>query len=259
MCRACGSAWRVAPRVARAQVHLPASAVTPRPFVSVSPLRRGSFALGTGRSPMCTPHVPCMWKRLAGRPTGGAGPSPPTTSTWFFSLGEAQFPFAGMPPAEAAAELPWSYQWEPCDGCGEWCYALYDAVEGQAWCIFCYNDLPAFWQREASDGKRWGRRATKNRVYLLDPERQAGAPVPKRFEARMVECMPNDGRRGTVLSCLVFRCVDRLLDFRTPRRHTVRLLVGTTGICSRITSFSLTSPRPSWQCSEFTACWRCSC
>ena len=41
----------------------------PRPSVSDGPLRRGSFALGTGRSPRRKPHGYCMWKRLAGRPT----------------------------------------------------------------------------------------------------------------------------------------------------------------------------------------------
>jgi hypothetical protein len=51
-----GSAWRVDPRLVRAQVHPPlrlppAGAVRSRPFVSDGPLRRGSFALGTGRSP----------------------------------------------------------------------------------------------------------------------------------------------------------------------------------------------------------------
>ena len=80
MCLACGSAWRVDPRVALAQVHPPARAVRPRPLVSDSPLRRGSFALGTGRIPMSKPHVPCMWKRRAGRPAGGADPSPPTST-----------------------------------------------------------------------------------------------------------------------------------------------------------------------------------
>ena len=46
-----------------------------------SRLRRGSFALGTGRSPMRKPHVPCEWNRLAGRPSHGAGPSPPTSAS----------------------------------------------------------------------------------------------------------------------------------------------------------------------------------
>ena len=71
MCLACGSGWRVDPRLVQVQleVHLPAGAVRSRPFVSDGPLRRGSFALGTGRSPRRKPHVPCMWKRLAGRPT----------------------------------------------------------------------------------------------------------------------------------------------------------------------------------------------
>jgi len=70
MCLACGSAWRVDPRLARAEVHPPARAVRSRPFVSAGPFCRGSFALGTGRSPRRKPHVHCMWKRLAGRPTG---------------------------------------------------------------------------------------------------------------------------------------------------------------------------------------------
>ena len=111
MCLACGSAWRVDPRVARAQVHLPAGAVRPRPFVSVSPLRRGSFALGTGRSPMSKPHVPCMWKSLAGRPTGGAGPSPPTSKRCeapSFGIGQSLAPWIirpryGPQPDEQAA------------------------------------------------------------------------------------------------------------------------------------------------------------
>jgi hypothetical protein len=44
-------------------------AVRSRPFVSAGPFCRGSFALGTGRSPRRKPHGHCMWKRLAGRPT----------------------------------------------------------------------------------------------------------------------------------------------------------------------------------------------
>ena len=56
----------------QAQVHPPARAVRSRPFVSAGPFCRGSFALGTGRSPRRKPHVHCMWKRLAGRPTGDA-------------------------------------------------------------------------------------------------------------------------------------------------------------------------------------------
>ena len=61
MVLACGSAWRVDPRAARAQVHLlvPASAVRPRGSDSDSRLRRGSFAVGTGHSPKRMSHVPC--------------------------------------------------------------------------------------------------------------------------------------------------------------------------------------------------------
>ena len=82
-CLACGSDWRVVPRLVRAhwQVHPPAGAARSRPFVTDGPLRRGSFALGAGRSPRRKPHVPCMWKRLAGRPTAGAGPSPPRATS----------------------------------------------------------------------------------------------------------------------------------------------------------------------------------
>jgi hypothetical protein len=54
---ACGSAWRVAPRLVQAQVHPAGSAVRSRPFVSAGPFCRGSFALGTGRSPRRKPHV----------------------------------------------------------------------------------------------------------------------------------------------------------------------------------------------------------
>ena len=72
------------PPLVQAQVHPPASAVRSRPFVSAGPFCRGSFPLGTGRSPRRKPHVHCMWKRLAGRRTGdprfGAGPSPPTST-----------------------------------------------------------------------------------------------------------------------------------------------------------------------------------
>ena len=67
---ACGSAWRVAPRLVQAHVHPAGSAVRSRPFVSAGPFCRGSFALGTGRSPRRKPHGHSMWKRLAGRPTG---------------------------------------------------------------------------------------------------------------------------------------------------------------------------------------------
>ncbi len=65
MCVACASAWRVDPRVTsgmvQTQVPPPAGAVRSRRFVSDGPLRRGSFALGTGRSPeekaACALHV----------------------------------------------------------------------------------------------------------------------------------------------------------------------------------------------------------
>jgi hypothetical protein len=60
------------PVTVQAQVHPPARAVRSRPFVSAGPFCRGSFALGTGRIPRRKPHVHCMWKRLAGRPTGDA-------------------------------------------------------------------------------------------------------------------------------------------------------------------------------------------
>ena len=53
------------PRLVLTQVHPPARAVRSRPFVSAGPFCRGSFALGTGRSPRRKPHVHCMWKRLA--------------------------------------------------------------------------------------------------------------------------------------------------------------------------------------------------
>ena len=58
---ACGSAWRAYPRLVQAQVHPPARAVRSRLFVSAGPFCRGSFALGTGRSPRRKPHVHCMW------------------------------------------------------------------------------------------------------------------------------------------------------------------------------------------------------
>ena len=53
------------PRLVQAQVHPPARAVRSRPFVSAGPFCRGSFALGTGRSPRRRrkPHVHCIWKR----------------------------------------------------------------------------------------------------------------------------------------------------------------------------------------------------
>ena len=98
-------------RVARAQAHPPASAVRPRRSRSDSHLRLGSFALGTGRSPMSKPHVPCVWKRLAGRPTGGAGPSPPTSKRCnapSFGIGQSLAPWIirprhGPQPDEQAA------------------------------------------------------------------------------------------------------------------------------------------------------------
>ena len=62
---ACGSAWRADPRLVQAQVHPPARAARPRGWRSDSRLRRGSFALRMGRSPMRKPHVPCVWSRLA--------------------------------------------------------------------------------------------------------------------------------------------------------------------------------------------------
>ena len=53
------------PRLVRAQVHPAGSAVRSRhgPFVSAGPFCRGSFALGTGRSPRRKPHGHCMWTR----------------------------------------------------------------------------------------------------------------------------------------------------------------------------------------------------
>ena len=71
---ACGSAWRADPRLVQAQVHPPARAARPRGWRSDSRLRRGSFALRMGRSPMRKPHVPCVWNRLAGRPQATADP-----------------------------------------------------------------------------------------------------------------------------------------------------------------------------------------
>jgi hypothetical protein len=56
-------------RLVQAQVHRAGSAVRSRPFVSAGPLRRGSFAPGTGEGPMRKPNGHCTWKRLAGRPT----------------------------------------------------------------------------------------------------------------------------------------------------------------------------------------------
>ena len=57
------------PRLVQAHVHPAGSAVRSRPFVSAGPFCRGSFALGTGRSPRRKPHGHRMWKRLPGRPT----------------------------------------------------------------------------------------------------------------------------------------------------------------------------------------------
>ena len=75
---ACGSAWRVAPRPCPRLTHVGQPWGDP-PGASTCDEHRGSFALGTGRSPMRKPHVPCVWNRLVGRPTAGAGPSPPTS------------------------------------------------------------------------------------------------------------------------------------------------------------------------------------
>jgi len=103
------------PRLVQAQVHPPARALRSRPFVSAGPFCRGSFALGTGRSPRRKPHVHCMWKRLAGRPTGDpavdAGPSPPTSTRCkvpSFCIGRALLPWIirtrhGPQPEEKAA------------------------------------------------------------------------------------------------------------------------------------------------------------
>ena len=63
----------------RAQVHPPASAKRPRGSGSVGRLRRGSFALGMRRNRKRNSRVPCVWKRLAGRPSRGAGPPTPVT------------------------------------------------------------------------------------------------------------------------------------------------------------------------------------
>ena len=57
----------------RAQVRPPASAKRPRGSGSVGRLRRGSFALGMRRNRKRNSRVPCVWKRLAGRPSRGAG------------------------------------------------------------------------------------------------------------------------------------------------------------------------------------------
>jgi hypothetical protein len=116
---ACGSAWRADPRVThgwcKPKSTTPARAVRSRPFVSAGPFCRGSFALGTGRSPRRKPHVHCMWKRLAGRPTGDPrlvlGPSPPTSTRCkvpSFCIGRAILPWIirtryGPQPEEKAA------------------------------------------------------------------------------------------------------------------------------------------------------------
>ena len=60
---------------------------------------------------MRKPHVPCVWNRLAGRPTGGAGPSPPTSTRCkvpSFCIGRAILPWIirtryGAQPEEKAA------------------------------------------------------------------------------------------------------------------------------------------------------------
>ena len=51
------------------QVHPPAGLKGPVLLYRPALFGRRSFALGTGRSPRRKPHVHCMWKRLAGRPT----------------------------------------------------------------------------------------------------------------------------------------------------------------------------------------------
>ena len=98
----CGSAWRADPRLVQAPVHPPARAVRSRPFVSAGPFFRGSWR---------KPHVHCMWKRLAGRPAVGAGPSPPTCTRCkvpSFCIGRAFLPWIirnryGPQPEEKAA------------------------------------------------------------------------------------------------------------------------------------------------------------
>ena len=108
---ACGSAWRADPRLVQAQVHPPARAARPRGWRSESRLRRGSFALRMGRSPMRKPHVPCVWSRLAGRPSPGAGPSPPTSTRCkapSLAIGQSPAPWIiriryGTQPDETAA------------------------------------------------------------------------------------------------------------------------------------------------------------
>jgi hypothetical protein len=54
------------PRAVRAQVHPPANGITPHGWRSDSRLRRGSFALGTGRTPMGMSHLSCVC--VTGRP-----------------------------------------------------------------------------------------------------------------------------------------------------------------------------------------------
>ena len=62
-------------------------------------------------SPRRKPHVPCMWSRLARRPTAGAGPSPPTSTRCkvpSFCIGRAFLPWIirtryGPQPEEKAA------------------------------------------------------------------------------------------------------------------------------------------------------------
>ena len=102
------------PRLVQAQVHPAGSAVRSRPFVSAGPFCRGSFALGTDRSPRRKPHGHCMWKRLAGRPTVGAGPSPPSRKRCnvpSFCIGRALAPwiirtrYGPQPEAKAACAL----------------------------------------------------------------------------------------------------------------------------------------------------------
>ena len=68
------------PRLVQApgQVHPPASGKRHCASGSDSRLRRGSFASGPGRTPLSMPHVPCVGKRLAGRPTADTGPTQPT-------------------------------------------------------------------------------------------------------------------------------------------------------------------------------------
>ena len=114
------------------------------------------------------------------------------------------------------------------------------------------------------DIRPWGRKDTDKRVYLLDPNRKLSDPVPRRFDASMVECEPNDPRRGTVISCLVFRWV--LVGCPPPIRLSTApsppycASIGSSGTCSRISLFSVLvpSPRPCCKCSPSKACWRSS-